>query len=178
METKRCFVCIEPDSAVKNNIALVSRELKQFGVPMNYVEPTQYHINLEFLGDVAADALGGISERWRRVSEKTLPFPINVRGISAFPNQASPRVVFAQCRGAYELERLGVPEAGPGAFRPHITIGRVKLLKGNFGGIFDKFGELEFGSFIAKEILLKESRLGETGAVHETIERFTLGKWQ
>lgn len=172
----RCFVCVDPGDEVRNRIAIVARELRQFGVPMRYVPPEQYHINLEFLGEVAAEQVEAAKLRWAALAKGAAPFEVLVRGVSAFPDEGRPRVVFTSC-GSPALQKLGVGEEGR-PFKPHITIGRVKLAKGNSPGIFNKFGKLDFGSFVAKEILLKESLLGESGATHETIGRFKLGKWQ
>jgi len=169
---RRAFVAIEPDSETRNRISLVAGEMRQFGLPMKYVEPENYHINLDFLGDVGERELAVQREKWEGISKSLGYFKIAVRGISAFPNTSAPRVVFAGCEST-ELASLGSRELGR-EFAPHITIGRVKRLGGNFGGLFQKLGEIEFGHFIAKEILLKESTLTREGPIYGTIGEFKL----
>lgn len=49
---RRAFVAIEQDSETGNRISIVAGKIGQFGLPMKYAEPENYHINLDFLGEV------------------------------------------------------------------------------------------------------------------------------
>lgn len=166
----RCFVCIEPASDVRNRLSLAAKDIRAFGVPAKYIEPEQYHVNLEFVAEADGRKLESLKECWAGVAARTPPFAIEVAGIDAFPGRARPRVLFAGCVST-QLAGLGrEPD-----FHPHITLARVREAAGNLKGLFESFGSLAFGSFVAKEILLKESVLAREGPMHRTIDTFRLG---
>jgi RNA 2',3'-cyclic 3'-phosphodiesterase len=172
MALRRCFVCVEPDDETRNNISITAREIRMFGVPAQYVDPSQYHVNLEFLGEISDEGVERAENEWEKIVRA--PFWAEAKGIDAFPDRGRPRVLFAGCF-AEEFTALG---RGKEEFHPHITIARVKALgEGNVAGIFGKFGEIPFGRFLVKEILLKESVLTPEGPIHKTIRRFPLKQW-
>jgi 2'-5' RNA ligase len=172
MAFRRCFVCVEPDEGTRNNISIAAREIRMFGVPAAYVEPSQYHVNLDFLGEISDEGIERVAEEWEKIV--CAPFWAEARGIDAFPDRRRPRVLFAGCF-ADEFATLG---KGKEDFHPHITIARVKAPgEGNVAGVFGKFGEIPFGRFLVKEILLKESVLTPEGPIHTTIKRFPFKKW-
>jgi 2'-5' RNA ligase len=170
----RCFVCIEPDAKVRNSISLATSEMRQFGVPAKYVLPEQYHVNLEFLGDVSETGLAKVKERLAAI--RIEPFFVRVTGAGSFPDESMPRTVYAMCESSPSLSTLGKGDNGR-PYTPHITIARIREpVRGNLSGFVEKFKKVVFGEFLAREILLKESVLTRSRPIHRTVESFPLGK--
>ncbi len=103
---------------------------------IRWVSPGNYHLTLEFLGDVERHLLPSLAHALER-SLHGLSMPEQqVDEVSYFPFVARPRVVAALLRPSPSLSELrtrvlrGVRAAGLGAprrrFHPHITLGRVR----------------------------------------------------
>ena len=76
-----------------------------------------------------------------------------------------------------ELKQLPIhPERKE--FHPHLTIGRIKSSEDKkiWPQILKEFEKIDFGSFLAQEIVLFKSTLTSQGAEYTRLETFKLGK--
>jgi len=146
------------------------------------------HLTLCFLGEVPSARNVSIASRLRAVAEGSSPFALRLEGVGAFPNAERPRVVWVGVTlGRQEVVTLArrvqsalEPEVGPptGEFVPHLTMFRVRSAPERRAA-----AELLAGVRPAPpprevridELLLKESVLRPSGAVHRTIQAFPLG---
>jgi 2'-5' RNA ligase len=122
-----------------------------------------------------------------RVVQDEPPLTLCAGGLGAFPNQRRPRVIWVGIQG--QVERLGHIQARlenalellgfareQRAFRPHLTLGRVKDRR-KCQPLIDAISTLEvpkFNSFDANEIILYKSDLRPTGAIYTKLHRMPL----
>ena len=149
--------------------------------------PASPHLTLRFLGEVAPDRNEAITRVLGDVARTSPPFRLRLEGIGAFPTPSQPRVVWVGVTvGRAELAELArrirlalEPEFGPDReeFVPHLTLFRVRSPSDRTAAV-----ELLSGARPAppprevtvEQLLLKESLLGPTGAVHRTLATFPL----
>ncbi len=172
-----------PDAAVERLTSLRLR-LSAPKDGLRWSEPEQWHITLQFYGDVDPDTAACLQSRLVRIA---CPPPDVVLGeLGQF---AAKGILFATIQPsaslaklhAYVLEQGGhcgvVPESRP--FRPHITLARSKGKSGH--GTLQRISTPAlpaFGSEIrwaARECLLLESTLGPLGAQYSVRARMAIG---
>jgi 2'-5' RNA ligase len=101
------------------------------------VHPEGIHLTVKFLGDVEPTLVNPIAEAMGQAAAGGSPFRLQLAGLGMFPNERSPRVLWAGVAGDLEvLEALqGRMEAEMSAlsfppetrsFSPHLTLGRVR----------------------------------------------------
>ena len=174
----RTFICIEIPESVKERIEELQRHLRQIDSRVSWTKPSNIHLTLKFLGDVAPHRI----ERVRQATERSVisiaPFEIEVGGAGCFPSPRSPRVLWVglatlpeslkQLQGKLEDElfREGFPRESK-RFAPHLTIGRVRDPR-NGSRLAEELQARGFDSeiFQAREIIVMRSELKPTGSVY------------
>jgi len=138
MSLLRVFIAIELPASVRDAIYKQTSALRQSlgGGYIRWVPAQNMHLTLKFLGDTAASHLDFLRQTLSREAALHPPFEMQIGGFGCFPNQRTPRVLWAAVHAPSELTslqrgieagaaRLGYkPEARP--FSPHLTIGRVR----------------------------------------------------
>lgn len=103
---------------------------------VSWVRPDGLHLTLKFLGEVEEARVAEVAAALGRVAAAHAPVRLVVAGVGAFPSLARPRVVWAGVDPTPRLEllqhdveaacaELGFEVEGR-AFRPHVTLGRVR----------------------------------------------------
>jgi 2'-5' RNA ligase len=117
-------------------------------------------------------------------TERRKGFDLHARGLGAFPNESSPRILWAAVddrSGALGklaadvdkcMESLGF-DRETRAFSPHVTIARVKEGKGG-PELFAPFKSQEFGNFLVREVILYESSVTSKGSEYSPLARLPL----
>ena len=101
-----------------------------------WLRPEGLHLTLKFLGDVEEARVADVASALARVAAGHAAVRVVVSGVGAFPSLARPRVVWAGVEATPRLEllqhdveaacaALGFEVEGR-AFRPHVTLGRVR----------------------------------------------------
>lgn len=150
----RLFVAIDLPPELKNRIS----ELCAFGLPgVGWVEATQLHLSLRFIGEVDGQEAVRIQTCLLKVQQAS--FQLVVKGVGTFPQGKTPRVIWAgiekndslvQLRNKIEhqLNAIGIP-GEKRKFHPHVTLGRVKTKKikrmGDYLAHYDMFRAEPFG---------------------------------
>lgn len=175
----RLFVAIRPPAAIRGLLLNAMGGISG----ARWQSEDQLHLTLRFIGEVdrhlAADvhaALGGIRHPALRIA---------LNGIGAFDRRGWPDAVWAgvtpheplkalhnKVDGA--LSRVGVPP-DQRAFRPHITLARLKRSSGPVGNLVEQSGGLTSAPFTVDHFALFESALTPDGAVYSIVERYPLG---
>ena len=132
----RLFAAVPlPESARGEVTALLGR-LRARDLPVRWVADEGLHLTLKFYGEVATDRLEVIEEVVRVAGEGTMPLPLRLADLGAFPAPARPRVLWLGIDAPPALELLQdrlergseaigfAPEGAP--YRPHVTLGRVR----------------------------------------------------
>lgn len=151
--------------------------------------PQNYHITLYFLGEVTQSVFRVLAERIASVLKDYNSFPLKTDRVCCFGSTPSPRLIFM---GIDDIEgilqdlwtRLK-PEiesfcgSQTQAFRPHITLGRVKR-KGIIGPSGDKllpvgFEEISAHGFQVRNIILYQSLLLPEGSQYKPLKNMDIG---
>jgi len=187
MSEIRCFVAIEIPDEIKEKLTSLNRYLSAIAPGVKWVRKEGMHLTLKFLGNVDEDR---ISEIKTALTEAVKGFGVieaEVESAGAFPNAALARVLWAGTSGEVEriqelasrvetaLANLGF-EREKRAFRPHITIGRIKKPKRNrkLDEALSSVRDQKFGKFTIREIVLFKSQLHPDGAIYTPLARITL----
>jgi 2'-5' RNA ligase len=186
----RLFVALELDGKATALLADYQRRLAALDPAVRWVRPEQIHLTLQFLGEVpdgrvpqVTDALDGLGGHGA--------FTFELEGVGTFGSPRSPRVIWVGVRmpsprlvslqKACE-ERLAEAGFAPEgrAYKPHLTLGRVKDLRAG-RQIFEAVAAL--GSDLsgplvqtATEVVLFESVLRPQGSRYVVAHKVELGK--
>ncbi len=120
----RLFVGLRPSDEFRAALAEVQARLRAAGVAAGYLDPSNLHLTLAFIGEWPED----VSALLPAVEQ---PFALTLSGVGLFPEA---KVIWAGVRQSDALDRLarrvrarlaaaGIP-FDPKPFVPHITLGR------------------------------------------------------
>jgi 2'-5' RNA ligase len=183
----RLFAALEVPEAVRENLAAVRKNFSSVGPTMRWVPPENFHVTLKFIGGVPGEKLQPIIEALRSVRADK-PVQVKFSGLGGLPAgvywaaiESSVALKTLAAQIDQSLRPLGiVGENRP--FHPHVTLARFKDRK-----ILKKIDELihkngtddhgqnlkcDFGSLIATEFHLMESKTLPTGPVYSKVQSF------
>jgi 2'-5' RNA ligase len=184
MTAIRTFLAVEIGPSARRAAAEAARRLAREvrGREVRWARPETYHLTLRFLGEIAEEQVAPLAARVAETVADLAPFELRLGALAAFPSLRRPRVVAITVLPEAPLAALArrveaaVIHAGlPGedrAFRPHLTIGRVR------DRAHPELGEAEpiiALPFRVAEVVLYASDLQSDGAVHTPLERIALG---
>lgn len=183
----RLFVAVELEPGIREALGGLIAELKRFPADVKWVEEENLHLTLYFLGEVAPPLLAGIKDELAQAAAGVLPFDLVLEGLGAFPGPRRPRVVWVGAAGGEMLLRLQRQVAArldaflkrpPDtlAFRPHITLGRVRSPRNlaSLGHALVDRAPLKIGRQAVRDFSLMESRLSRAGPSYTCLHRYPL----
>ena len=107
MPTLRTFIAVEIDPPHKQNLTHLISTLKQSNSDVKWVNETQMHLTLKFLGNIEESKVQKISEALKSIASSTKEFTITLSNIGTFPNAKRPRVIWVGIdKGKNELKLL------------------------------------------------------------------------
>jgi 2'-5' RNA ligase len=132
----RLFIAINLPPDHRRAIYEAAAPLRAAAGGVTWVGEDRLHVTLKFLGEQPEEAVATVDEALREVVAQYRPMTLELGGVGAFPSLRSPRVVYLGITPEAKLEllhhdvesacaSLGYDIDGH-AFRPHITLGRVK----------------------------------------------------
>ena len=132
----RLFVAINLPQDVRAALHAATEPLRSAAPDVRWVDAERVHLTMKFLGEQPESAVAPIVGALSRIASRYDPIGMELGGLNAFPNLRRPRVVWLGMRADPKLELmqhdvemacadLGHPVEGR-AFRPHITLGRVR----------------------------------------------------
>ena len=141
------------------------------------------HITTKFIGEWPADRVPEIENILLELLPRQ-PFSIELRELGWFPNERSPRVLWAGVHASTDLtelahateqclSRLGIPAEGR-PFAPHLTLARIKNPV-PLNALRAKVQELQpaaMGSFEVKEFHLFRSDPGSHASIYRKLQAF------
>ena len=182
----RLFIAVDPAPEVSARAGRIAARLRNAGIEAAWVNSTQLHLTLHFLGDAVDDAdLHRICVAMDEAASTVPAFRIAFGGVGVFPDLRRPRVVWLGVRtGAAELGRLhdalaarleplGFPPEARG-FHPHLTLARLRGGPGAasaavIAAALDACPDVDAGETAIERVCLYESRLAPTGAEHDRL---------
>jgi RNA 2',3'-cyclic 3'-phosphodiesterase len=133
---KRLFIAADVDEATRDQIAVISRSLRESigtATKASWVRADKMHLTLQFFAaaesSVELRILAALAEP---IQER--PFDLSLESVGFFPGHGSPRVLWLGIRrGAAELvrvqgilqSRLALPPERE-TFKPHLTLARFR----------------------------------------------------
>lgn len=162
----RLFIGIDLPGEIKQTLLEFQSELRHHGVDGLWKSEENFHITLEFLGELDYNALPIITETLSKGVCKHTHFRLNIGGLGAFPSFKRPHTLWTGVGGSLsELDQLRdeihVELTRNGfiledrKFKPHITLAsRPKLCNIDLSVFHTK----KLVEFIVKEVVLFESR--------------------
>ena len=173
----RCFLCIELDDEIKNEIEKIKRDFNIQGIKL--VKRENLHITVKFLGEINEETLNKILNLDLSVEE----LEVNILKMGVFPNEEYIRVIWIGLDDKLipifkeideKLGKLGFKKEK--SYIPHITIGRVKFISNNnkikIINNIKKYSNLNLGKMKIKHITLMKSTLTKSGPIYEVIKRW------
>lgn len=179
----RLFVALSVSANVREKLTSLLDELRRADSRPRWVDLTNLHITLKFIGYVPDENLSHVNEALSKVvapAELTLHF----RGVGFFPNERRPTVVWVGVQALPGLaalaSRIGESLAECGIqqetrpFAPHLTLARLKetRLTEALRVQIQRSKDRSFGEQLSTEFHLMESKLKPTGAEYTTLRSF------
>src|SRR5262245_53633592 len=184
----RTFIAVAPDPFTHDRLVGLQERLAEAGVPVKWVEPDNLHLTLLFLGEVDARETPAVCAAVADVCRGVTAFPMTLAGAGAFPTPRRPRTLIVHItNGGDELIRLhgalepplldlGCYRREERAFKPHLTIGRVKGRADDaaLSGAIQKFAAWQGGETRVREVLILSSSLRSEGPEYVVLSRAPL----
>ena len=179
----RLFVALSIPTDVRENLALLIRELRGVDSNPKWINPDNLHVTLKFIGEVAPEKVMGISDALAAVHAQQQVIG-EFRDVGFFPDARRPSVAWVGIQPpqmlsslAAEVNRVLAPlgirrEEKP--FVPHLTIARFKetRLSPALRAEIEKQKSRKFGTLSTGEFHLVESKRKSTGAEYTTLRSF------
>ena len=178
----RAFVAVPCPNEVKDRLAVVQKEIKDFG-GLSLVGRENMHLTLKFLGEISDEKVAEVSEALDSLELKS--YPVTVKGLGVFPKLDYVRVIWAgvedggrtvELAGRVDelLKPFGFPKEKD--FHSHVTLARVKFLKDREAvkRLIDAKRSEVFGSYAVERILLMKSVLSPKGPTYSMIKEVRL----
>jgi 2'-5' RNA ligase len=141
------------------------------------------HITTKFIGEWPAERVPEIANALLSLLPRT-PFSVQLRDLGWFPNERSPRVLWAGVHGPPQLldlvrdteqclTHLGIP-AEDRPFAPHLTLARIKnpVPLNQLRAKVQELQPADMGSFEVKEFDLFRSDPGSHASIYRKLHAF------
>jgi 2'-5' RNA ligase len=181
----RAFVALPCPGGLRREIAAESGEWRRLDADVRWVEPENAHLTLRFLGRASREALAALDRGLRAVAARFPPVTLAPGETGAFPGWRRPRVLWlgledggALAPMAGEIE-AAARDAGfaseERAFRPHLTLGRVRSPRGAPRAVKAlQAWRPASGAETAGAFVLQRSDLGSGGPRYSALETYAL----
>jgi len=187
--TIRSFIAVDLTAAHKRTLSRVINGLARKWPEYKWSEPDQLHLTLNFLGEVPDEKIPQVCEIMRQTLAEHNSFSFQLDAIGAFPKSRRPRIIWAGVGdGASNLSRIYYDlrenldelrlERDRKAFRPHITLGRIRNQErwpDSMIEYLDGEQNLQLGSADVDEVVLFSSFQEKAGADYTVMDRVSLG---
>lgn len=176
----RAFLAIDIDETIKENIFSFSRNFVAISSQGYFVTKENLHITIKFLGNIDASSLPLIMDKIS--TEKFISQEIDLKGIGFFPSACDAKVFWTGVKtGQWITDLFKTADSIAAEFgvkketrrlHPHVTLARFKEQPTRtFMDEALLYENIDFGSFLPKELSLYESVLSTSGAVYKLISK-------
>ena len=184
----RVFLALDLDNPVKKRLIRLEQRLSAVGADVRWVHKSHLHLTMKFLGEITDQMVADVCRLCQNVAAEFEPFEFGVQGAGCFSNHGRPRVIWVgiadpsgSVRRLHEqIEKTLAPlglRRELRAFKPHITLGRVRSAKNalELRDAVKKNDDFEAGIQQAQEIAIFSSQLSSDGPAHAIIGRAEFG---
>lgn len=192
MDEIRAFIAIDIPHSLKEKISVIQDRFRSLKGYIGLVRPSNIHLTLKFLGNISEKQISDIKGSLSESAKGILSFTLNVTEVGVFPNIRYPRVLWLGLEDVSgrltllhkniedNMFKLGFQPEGR-RFTSHLTLGRIKSLKGKnqLIKLIQSERNIRIDEVITVEkVNLMKSQLKPTGAVYSVIESVELGLTQ
>jgi len=185
----RLFVAINFPEKVKKRIGLLIKELRKFPSDAKWVDDTNLHLTVQFLGNVPEAQIPAVVEALNCSVAGINPFGLELGGVGVFQSIERPRVFWMGVSGETAVlsrlhrqvqegfSRLGF-EPERRRFSPHLTLARLRSPVG-FSALLERAEKIvggygKFDSVNVTSIELMLSELSSQGPKYFVLSRAPL----
>lgn len=175
----RLFVGIDLPENIKEEVYAITKKINTKNAKINFVAKKNLHLTLKFLINIDPKALEELVKRLETIKES--PFKISLDSLSFFKRNGDISSIYLTLEPKDRLVRLQqkVDEclldlfSKAQRFHPHLTIGRIKLLK-NRQEFIKNLNQINVKKieFDIKEFKLFESKLTKDGPKYYILKKF------
>jgi 2'-5' RNA ligase len=183
---KRTFIAvkIEAGEKLQELISTLRSELKNDSI--KWVDTDNLHITVAFLGNTAEETIKKVTSVLTKSCIGFGDFTFTISGLGIFKNLNDPRVIWAGIERSDKFANLndiiksGLNDSGieieDRQFRPHLTLGRIRLLKNRYPleDLIGKYSKSIFQNVNVTEIVFYESVLQQDRPVYKPMNKFGL----
>ncbi len=190
-EMWRLFVAVSLPELVRQWLTMLQHDLKQYSLPVRWVDSANIHLTLTFLGETAHNKVQVIEDALITAGQGHQSMQLQVAGLGVFPRLSNPRVLWAGLKGDIfvlaalkkavdnvlsELD-LGIEIDKRRSFRPHLTLGRFrhKIAPQKLVDAIRLLGQKLPVPFEVDRFHLYKSTLRPQGAVYTKLTTVMLG---
>ena len=163
----RLFTALEIPAGLRTRLSLMRAPLHG----AKWVDAENMHITLRFAGDIDGRTADDFADQLADIG--AAPFQVSIVGAGAFGGR-DPRVLWAGVELSPQLEalyraheraaRAAGLEADPRAFKPHVTLARMRGVRQSAVAQFlGEFGDLRMEPFTVTRFVLLSARPGSGG---------------
>lgn len=174
---RRLFIAINLPENIKNK--LIGYQRKWADLPVRWTPKANLHITLVFIGYVGDDEMYEICNIAKEIARRHNSFNINLEKIVLGPPNRFPRMFWVEGKKSEEMAKLkndfedSLLRAR--AYRPHITLGRIKTGQWRELSPQPEIDEKFDFSFPVETIEVMQSNLQRTGSEYTVLESVALG---
>jgi 2'-5' RNA ligase len=151
-----------------------------------WVEPQNYHMTFQFIGEVPEEKLMDIIKGVQEVSQRNKPIRVKYKSLGVFPDIDKARVLWiGVSEGADRLKALAKDVSSTNRkysiksdgkpFHPHLTICRIKEYdKKKLKNLLKRYENYNFGEDLVDRISIIRSSLTSIGPIYSVLEEFHL----
>jgi len=189
MEQVRLFWAVSLPEEIKRKLAGIQSLLRVVPADVKWVEQQNLHLTVKFMGNVNVDDVSTIIKAVRDAVRGAGAFTLRLGGTGFFPGTKKPRVLWVGVNGEVDklihlhemvetsLSAVGFAP-GEGRFTPHLTLGRIRTLKG-VGQLVEAISKLDeetrnLGKVDVTTLELIQSKLTRKGPVYSVITSLDL----
>ncbi|MDI6781253.1 MAG: RNA 2',3'-cyclic phosphodiesterase [bacterium] len=185
-ESVRTFIALLINDELKNRLKQIQEKLRLANADVKWIAPEEMHLTLKFLGNTGISQIDDIFKAVSEVAGNFPPILISLSSVGAFPCVNCPQIIWVGIDEGKEiiceinhclenkLAMLGFKKEKK-RFNPHLTVGRVKGLKG-FTELTKRIVSVEtpVERMLVSDIHIMKSQLTPQGAIHSVLERIAL----
>ena len=179
----RAFIAIKLPDFIKNDLKDAQKTMLANGIKAKYISPENMHLTLKFMGNIDYYLLPEIRDILTRSAQYAKPIRLSLKGIGAFPNSRSPKIIWAGINGETQklatlhtkleqgLSNIGIPEEKR-EFHGHLTLARIKrnrLSAQKFERVIQQTRQFESVKFTADRLILFQSILMPEGPIYKEL---------
>jgi len=185
VETWRCFVAVPTPPVLRQSLAdAIGMWRAQALVPdLRWTDPASWHVTLAFIGGVGPGRVPPMVEGLQAAVRPFGPFTVPTGRVGAFPRPGAATTAWygvsdpeerLAALAAAVCDAVLPPDERP-RFRPHLTIGRSRVHRGEPLGPWLATLAAPDGELPVSEVVLYRSHLGRGPARYESLASMPLG---